>query len=59
MKMEKDQIKKEEEYVEFLRKRLASKNFLANESKEEIDKTKKKFDKAKLKLKMMKEGKWK
>ena len=48
----------EEEYVEFLKIRLSSKHFLENESKEEIEKTKKKYDKAKLKLNMMKKGVW-
>jgi len=52
-------IKHEEEYVEFLRRRLTSKHFLENASKEEIEKTKAKYKKAKLKLKMMKEGVWK
>jgi len=58
-KNQKTDLQREEEYVEFLRKRLASDHFRQNESKEEIEKTKKKYDKAKLKLKMMKEGKWK
>lgn len=47
-------IEFEEKYVEFLQKRLASKNFKENVSKEEYDKTKYKYDKAKLKLKMLK-----
>jgi len=55
----KTDLQREEEYVEFLRKRLASENFKANEPKEVIEKTKKKYDKAKLKLKMMKAGQWK
>ena len=44
--------------LSFSKKRLASENFRANESAEEIDKTKRKYDKAKLKVKMMK-GAWK
>ncbi|MFW5890725.1 MAG: hypothetical protein ACOCUI_00740 [bacterium] len=59
MKNKKTPIQHEEEYVKFLKKRLNSKNFQSNESKEEIEKTKKKYDKAKLKLKMMREGMWK
>jgi len=41
------------EYIEFLKKRLASKNYKANTTKEEYDKTKAKYDKAKLILKFM------
>jgi len=33
-------VEREEQYVEFLKKRLTSKNFYANVSKEEIEKTK-------------------
>ena len=46
----------EGKYVEFLKKRLNSDNFKQNVSKEEYEKTKKKYDKAKLKLNMMKKG---
>ena len=49
-------IKHEEKYVEFLKKRLKSKNFKANVSSEEFEKTKAKYDKAKLKVNMMKQG---
>jgi hypothetical protein len=49
-----DQIKHETEYVEFLRKRLASENFKKNSTAEEIEATKKKYDKAKFKLKLLK-----
>jgi hypothetical protein len=49
-------IKHEEKYVEFLRKRLKSKNFKSNVSSEEFEKTELKYDKAKLKVKMMKQG---
>lgn len=52
-------LEHEEKYIEFLSKRLQSKNFKANVSNEEYEKTKRKYDKAKLKLKMMKEGNWK
>ena len=55
----KDALEHEEQYVEFLRKRVQSANFKENVSKEEFDKTKRKYDKAKLKLKMMREGAWK
>jgi hypothetical protein len=48
------QIEQEEKYVEFLRVRLASENYKANVSKEEYDKTKEKYDRAKFRLKIMK-----
>jgi hypothetical protein len=48
-------IEQEEQYVDFLRKRLASANFKANVSEEEYAITKKKYDKSKLKLKFLKE----
>lgn len=57
-KKQDNSIEREEQYVEFLRKRLASENFKANESQEEIDKTKRKYDKAKLKFNMMRQGTW-
>jgi len=44
----------ETQYVAFLKKRLESKNFLANAKPEEIEETKKKYERAKFKLKMMK-----
>lgn len=49
-------IEHEEDYVLFLRKRLNSENFKNNVEKEEYKKTKLKYDKAKLKLRMLKEG---
>jgi hypothetical protein len=49
-----DQIKHETDYVEFLKKRLASENFKKNSTPEEIEATKKKYDKAKFKLKLLK-----
>lgn len=50
-------IEEEERYVEFLRKQLNSSNFVANSTKEEFDKQRKKLDKAKLKLKFLKDVK--
>lgn len=50
------QIQHEAKYVEFLRKALESESFKSNVSKEAYIKTKNKYDKAKLKLKMMREG---
>jgi len=49
-------LEHEENYVEFLRKRLQSDNYKGNVSEEEYKKTKGKYDKAKLKLKMLREG---
>lgn len=49
-----DPVKHETEYVEFLRKRLASEHFRQSVSQEEFDKTKTKYDKAKLVLKLLK-----
>lgn len=56
-KPKKSPIQHEEEYVEFLKKRLTSDNFKANATPEEIELTKKKYDKAKFKLKILKMGK--
>jgi hypothetical protein len=50
-----DKIKQEEDYVAFLLKRLSSENFRANSTIDEIEKTKAKYDKAKLKLKFLKD----
>lgn len=50
-----EEIKQTEEYIVFLRKRLDSKNYKGNVSKEEYEKTKEKLDKAKFRLKIMKE----
>jgi len=44
---------REEQYVEFLAKRLTSQNFKAKVSSEEFAETKRKYDKAKLKLRML------
>ena len=51
-----NKLEHEEQYVEFLRKRLQSKNYKNNVSKEEYEKTQKKYDKAKLVLRMLKNG---
>ena len=50
-----DPIKQEEDYVAFLKKRLESDNYKSSTSKEEYDKTKFKYDKAKLKLKFLRD----
>ena len=47
-------IEREEQYVAFLLKRLNSSNYKANISQEEYEDTKRKYDKAKFKLKMLK-----
>ena len=47
------EIDREEQYVAFLRKRLDSDHYKASVSKDEYDKTKQKYDKAKFKLKML------
>jgi hypothetical protein len=52
--MKKDIIKETEQYLEFLTKRLNSKNYKNNVSKEEYEETKAKYDKAKLRLKLLK-----
>ena len=49
-------IENEERYVLFLQKKLKSENYKANVSKDEYEKEKMKYDKAKLKLKFMKES---
>ena len=54
MKNKQDNLKHEQDYVEFLKKRLESKHFKQNASAEEIEKTQYKYDKAKLKLRMIK-----
>ena len=48
-------LEHEEQYVEFLKRRLESEHFQANASAEEVAETKKKFDKAKFKLKILRE----
>lgn len=51
---QKDIVKETEQYIEFLKKRLESKNYKANVTDEEYNKTKEKYDKAKLRLKLLK-----
>ncbi len=48
------QLKQEEDYVAFLKKRIDSKNYKNSVSEEEYQKTLAKYDKAKLKLKFFK-----
>lgn len=50
-----EQIKHEEEYVAFLKKKLDSENYKDNVDAEEYQKTKEKYDKAKFRLKILKE----
>jgi len=49
-----DRITKEQDYIEFLEKRLASENYKANVSSEEYQKTSDKLKKARLVLRMLK-----
>lgn len=49
-------IEQEKNYVSFLKKRLESENFKKAVTDEQFQKEKKKYDKAKLKLKLMQEG---
>ena len=51
------ELEQHEQYVEFLRVRVQSKNYKTNVSKEDFDKSMAKYDKAKLKLKFMKQFK--
>ena len=53
-KKPKNIVKETEEYLIFLKKRLDSVNYKSNVSKEEYEKTKEKYDKAKLRLKLLK-----
>jgi len=53
-KKPRDIVKETEEYLVFLKKRLDSANYKANVSKEEYDETKAKYDKVKLRLKLLK-----
>lgn len=45
--------KQEEDYAAFLKNRLDSQNYKNSVSKEDYDKTKQKYDKVKLKLKLL------
>jgi len=51
----KDRVKHETDYVAFLKKRVESKNYKANVSKEEFEETLYKYQKAKLLLRMLAE----
>jgi hypothetical protein len=48
-----DKLKHEQEYLEFLKKRLASANYRANVTPEEFAKTKASYEKAKFKVKIL------
>lgn len=48
-----EQLKHEKEYVEFLKKRINSENFKKNVSAEEFEKTKVKYEKAKLIVRLL------
>ncbi len=50
-----DPIESEEAYVAFLKKQLMSENYKSSVTPEEYEKQKKKYDKAKFKLKFLKE----
>jgi hypothetical protein len=52
VKKKKFNLKEHQQYIQFLEKRLASKNYKANVTEEEHQKTKAKYDKAKLILKL-------
>lgn len=54
--MKENKLQHEGQYAEFLKKRLNSEHFKKSVSPEEYEKTKQKYDKAKLKLNMMKKG---
>lgn len=49
----KETKKQTEDYLAFLKKRLDSKNYKANVTKEEYEKTQAKYEKTKLKLKLL------
>jgi hypothetical protein len=55
MKSTREQLLQSEQYLNFLKKRLASENYKNNVSKEEYEKTKAKYDKEKLKYKFLKQ----
>lgn len=48
-----EQLTQDRQYAEFLKKRLDSKNYKANVTAEEYAKTQAKYDKVKLKLKLL------
>jgi hypothetical protein len=49
----KDELVKHKEYIEFLKKRLNSEHYKASVPREEYEKTKAKYDKAKLVLRIL------
>lgn len=49
-----EQLKQLNDYIAFLKKRLESENYKNNVKAEEYEKTKEKYDKAKLRLKLWK-----
>jgi len=51
-KKKKFNLKEHKQYIQFLEKRLGSANYKANVTEEEYNKTKAKYDKAKLILKL-------
>ena len=53
MKNNPDRIQHEKDYIAFLEKRLASGNFYANVSKDEVESTKAKLKKARLVLRCL------
>jgi len=48
-------LKDEEDYIKFLTKRIDSKNYKNNVTAEEYEKTKTKYEKAKFKLRILKD----
>ena len=52
-KTRQQELQPERDYVAFLKKRLASEHFRANATQEEQEKTKAKYDKAKLRLRLL------
>ena len=52
-KKKKDPVADTEQYIAFLEKRVASKNYKNNVSKEEFQKTQEKLKKAKLRLRIL------
>ena len=51
--MKQNRLQHEKEYVEFIKKRLASNHFIENSTPEEIEKTNQKLKKARLVLKIL------
>lgn len=53
-KTRQQELEHEIRYVEFLKRRLSSENFKKNTTEEDFEKTLKKYDKVKLRLKLLK-----